>query len=516
MGEQEELVGISLSGGEKESTIERVGIIAQFLALLRKISIGTDLTAQPLAVPAGFDDRDTALERFQSVSLQHSDLLIETNSLEDPAMRLVQVVKWIFTLGQLFYSRKPLNPVLGEVSICKFYSNTNGKKEESTNEKDTSEKEKDGSTNKEKEKEIGEKNGSKETNENNDEKNERDESGKNEAECESEKNAVEDGSGKDTIKESEKNENEEKEYQTEKKEKDVFYSIAEQVSHHPPISTYVTENEERGIRIAGYSKANIKFTGTAIKLVFDGIQTVSYAKFNNETYSYKSPPIFVRLIGLVLEYVGDTEITCDSSPFVARISYKEKPFLRGQYHYLKGEIVKVEKRNQNDEITSNDRKDEVEKEEKGEKEEIREKAEKGEKMGKVYKVDKEDKEERKEEVIMRFKGHWDQEVQFEDLRNGKKFTFDGRDYPIKGGTPVYPPLEKEINESARKIWHFLKTAPDSTAAAKAKREVEEEQRRKVKERAAKGEIHKFKFFEEDSENPLLYKLKPGSLQSILF
>jgi hypothetical protein len=27
----------------------------------------------------------------------------------------------------------------------------------------------------------------------------------------------------------------------------------------------VTENEERGIRIAGYSKAVIKFTGTAIK-----------------------------------------------------------------------------------------------------------------------------------------------------------------------------------------------------------------------------------------------------------
>jgi len=364
-------------------------LIAQLLSMLKNFSVGDDLTARPIGVPDGFEGRDTGIERFQATSLKHSDILLKVNDIEDPVMRLVQVVKWMLTLGQAFQSKKPLNPILGEVSICKFYSNQ-----------------------------------PKEGNKN-------------------------DGKHKNDD------------------DKDVFYSIAEQISHHPPMSTIVTENKERGIRITGDAKANIRFLGTAIKLQFEGKTSVAFEKFN-EVYSFVPPPVMIRLIGFVLEYGGQTEISCTGHPYCARISFKEKPYLRGQYHRLKGSIVKVD--------------------------------------GGA------------EEDVVQFKGHWNQEVEFYDLRNKQKFKFESKDYPARAGIPTYPDIEDEIPESSRKVWRALKSAPDGSAVTKAKREVEEEQRRKAKERTETGKDHQPRFYELETNagETKVWKLKPGSLQSVAF
>ena len=84
-----------------------------------------DLTLNPMTMPDGFEGKDTGLERFQNGSLKHSDILIEyvypsspplplspllsqlnvmcrVNDIDDPVLRVVQVLKWIFTLGQVF------------------------------------------------------------------------------------------------------------------------------------------------------------------------------------------------------------------------------------------------------------------------------------------------------------------------------------------------------------------------------------------------------------------------------
>ena len=78
--------------------------------------------------------------------------------------------------------------------------------------------------------------------------------------------------------------------------------------------------------------------------------------------------------------------------------------MRGQYHQLKGTIVKVTSQGE-----------ERAKENKGEKEEDQGGAEKDKKG------EKEKTGEKEEEVVMTFKGHWDKEVLFEDLREDKVF-----------------------------------------------------------------------------------------------
>jgi hypothetical protein len=363
------------------------GMIAQLISLMRKFTVGQELTSNTLSMPEGFEGKDTGIERFQLASLRHSDILLKANETEDPVLRMIEVVKYIFTMGQAFLAKKPLNPVLGEVSVAKFYSN---------------------------QPKAG-------------------------------------------------NKNDGKYRKEEKEEKDVFYSLIEQVSHHPPKSAAFSENKERGITMKSFSKASVKFLGTAIKLALEGQAQITLAKFN-EVYTYRPPSIMIRFIGFVLEYAGDIEITCSNQPYVARISYKEKPYLRGKYHKLKGKIVK--------------------------------KLEKG------------------EEDVVKFSGHWDKEVQFDDLRDKKTYTFSAAEYPLGAGTPIYPPIEEDLPQSSRKVWYNLKNAPDSSSASKAKREVEEEQRRKAKERVEKGEVHKPKYFTEDESQG--WKPNPGILESIKF
>eukprot|EP00026_Physarum_polycephalum_P009406 Phypoly_transcript_09529.p1 GENE.Phypoly_transcript_09529~~Phypoly_transcript_09529.p1 ORF type:complete len:203 (+),score=32.47 Phypoly_transcript_09529:626-1234(+) len=179
----------------------------------------------------------------------------------------------------------------------------------------------------------------------------------------------------------------------------------------------MAQNKERGVQIEWFSKQSIKFTGTAVRVGIEGTAKITLDKFK-EVYSYSPPPLVISLIGFVLEYTGKMEISCSAHPYVARFAYKEKPVLRGKYHRVKGTIVKVNK-------------------------------------GKGS-----------EEEVVKFKGHWNQEVVFEDLRNKKTYTFKASEYPEAIGVPIYPEVADEPPESSRRVWQGVKNAPDSGASAK--------------------------------------------------
>jgi len=374
--------------GGADSPAKNPGVISQLLAVFRKMTPGQDLTTQSLAVPDGFESFETALERFQNAALNHSDLLLKLNDIEDPVLRLIQILKWYFTIAMSFKLKKPLNPILGEVTVCKYHSN---------------------------QKKEGNKN---------DGKYRKDDS------------------------------------------KDVFYALSEQVSHHPPISAYMAENKERGVRIAGFTRTDIKFVGTAIKVVFEGGSTIAVDKYN-EVYTYNPPQFVIKLIGLVLELIGKMEFTCKTHPYVARVTFKEKPVLRGKYHSVKGTIVKVNGKD--------------------------------------------------EEEVVKFKGHWNTIIKFEDLRNKQTYTHNASDYPAPFGIPSYPPYEDELPTSSRKVWDGVKNAANPSDGAKAKREVEEEQRRKAKEREEKKEPFKPVYFTaEPRGNSVWYQPNFAALQSVAF
>eukprot|EP01113_Clastostelium_recurvatum_P034133 TRINITY_DN4592_c0_g1_i1.p1 TRINITY_DN4592_c0_g1~~TRINITY_DN4592_c0_g1_i1.p1 ORF type:complete len:438 (-),score=86.74 TRINITY_DN4592_c0_g1_i1:12-1325(-) len=395
--------GGGVDGGGEEKSAPSKGMIASLLSLFKKISVGTELSSSHMDMPEGLESNNSGLEVFQSNALRHSHLLLDVNNIEDPVLRMAQVVKWVLTLGRMFQNKKPLNPVLGEVSLCKYYPQRNADGEPS------------------------------------------------------------------------------------RPDENVFYSLHEQVSHHPPISVSATENKDQGIAIHTTLAPRIRFMGTLIRLTMEGETRISFEK-HKEVYSYVPPPVNIRLVGLVLEYAGTVEITCNS--YKARITYHEKPYLRGTFHKTEGVIVKM-----NPDASESGK-------------------------GKS-------KKESDEEVLISFKGYWDKEINFEDHRTGQKSTFSMLSCPYSKYIPIYP--TEEMPMSSRRVWYHRKHASSSTDGAKAKKEVEEEQRRLAKERTEKGDGSKWepRYFtmeqgQEDESNSgggkkqSFYNVKPGTLDELKF
>lgn len=118
------------------------------------------------------------------------------------------------------------------------------------------------------------------------------------------------------------------------------YYIAEQVSHHPPISSFYATNRKEGFIVNGTMQPRSKFLGTSVASIMDGTAIVTILPFGEE-YTITFPSVYGRgiLFGtLLMELVGMVNIQCAQTGCKAEIDFKAKPFFGGEYNTINGKI----------------------------------------------------------------------------------------------------------------------------------------------------------------------------------
>ncbi|KFQ35110.1 Oxysterol-binding protein-related protein 8, partial [Merops nubicus] len=232
----------------------------------------------------------------------------------------------------------------------------------------------------------------------------------------------------------------------------TFY-IAEQVSHHPPISAFYVSNRKDGFCLSGSILAKSKFYGNSLSAILDGEGRLTFLN-RGEDYVMTMPYAHCKgiLYGtMTLELGGTVNITCEKTGYSATIEFKLKPFLgnNDSVNQISGKI----------------------------------------KLGK--------------EVLAILDGHWDSEVTICDKKTDVSETFWNPTSDIKQRRlPRYTvKFEEQDDFESEKLWQQVTRAinnKDQTEATQEKYILEEAQRRSAKERKLKGEEWTCKLFDQDS------------------
>lgn len=219
----------------------------------------------------------------------------------------------------------------------------------------------------------------------------------------------------------------------------TFY-IAEQVSHHPPVSAFYVTNRQDGFTISCSILAKSKFYGNSTSAVLEGVATLTLLP-RGESYTLTVPYAHCKgiLMGtLSMELGGKIAIECENTGYKADIEFKLKPFLGGSEYtnLVTGRL----------------------------------------KLGK--------------ETLATINGHWDSEIKIKDSKTSEETilfcpTVDVRSKRLKRF--VVPIQSQAANESER-LWQHVSAAirrDDQVAATEEKTALEEAQRASAKERKAR-------------------------------
>nr|KAF6272249.1 oxysterol binding protein like 5 [Pipistrellus kuhlii] len=122
----------------------------------------------------------------------------------------------------------------------------------------------------------------------------------------------------------------------------TFY-IAEQVSHHPPVSAFHVSNRKDGFCVSGSVTAKSRFYGNSLSALLDGQATLTFLG-RAEDYTLTMPYAHCRglLYGtMTMELGGRVTIECKKSNFQAELEFKLKPFFGGStsINQVSGRIV---------------------------------------------------------------------------------------------------------------------------------------------------------------------------------
>ncbi|KAM4629760.1 oxysterol-binding protein-related protein 9 isoform 1-T1 [Polymixia lowei] len=118
----------------------------------------------------------------------------------------------------------------------------------------------------------------------------------------------------------------------------VFF-VAEQVSHHPPISAFYAECLSKKIQFNAHIWTKSKFLGMSIGVHNIGQGCVSCLE-HDEHYILTFPNGYGRSILTVpwVELGGECNISCSKSGYSANIVFHTKPFYGGKKHRITAEI----------------------------------------------------------------------------------------------------------------------------------------------------------------------------------
>lgn len=108
--------------------------------------------------------------------------------------------------------------------------------------------------------------------------------------------------------------------------------LAEQVSHHPPISAFYSENKSKRVQFTAHIYTKSQFHGLSICVENEGFGLLELLDLN-ETYHINFPSGYCRAILTVpwVELGGDCKIT-SSTGYRADVKFHTKPFFGGKLH----------------------------------------------------------------------------------------------------------------------------------------------------------------------------------------
>ncbi|XP_070199099.1 oxysterol-binding protein-related protein 8-like isoform X4 [Littorina saxatilis] len=235
----------------------------------------------------------------------------------------------------------------------------------------------------------------------------------------------------------------------------TFY-IAEQVSHHPPISVFHVTNRKDGFNISGSILARSKFYGNSLSALLEGVATLTFLE-RGEDYYITMPYAHCKgiLIGtLTMELGGKVTIDCPKTGYKCEMDFKLKPFLgSGQAsNRIHGKIM----------------------------------------MG--------------SDVLSVIDGHWDQEIYIKDRTLDKKREVFWSPTPdIRAGRlkRYTVPLTDQFPHESERLWSKVSkavVAGDMQTATDEKYVVEEEQRKQTRERKQSNVEWMPRYFEKDHLN----------------
>ncbi|XP_034940057.1 oxysterol-binding protein-related protein 8 isoform X4 [Chelonus insularis] len=231
----------------------------------------------------------------------------------------------------------------------------------------------------------------------------------------------------------------------------TFY-LAEQVSHHPPISGFYVTNRQDGFTISSTIIAKSKFYGNSTSAVLDGAAVLTMLP-RGEDYSMTIP--YAHCKGIVMgtlsmELGGKVNIICEKTGYNTELEFKLKPFLGGaeQMNQVVGRI----------------------------------------KLGK--------------ETLATISGYWDGQINITDKRTGQESVlFNSTPEVRRARLKKYTvPIENQGEWESQKLWLAVTQAinrDDQIAATEAKTILEEAQRERAKERKLHNDEWIPKYFVQD-------------------
>ncbi|KAH9949524.1 Oxysterol-binding protein [Amylocystis lapponica] len=240
-----------------------------------------------------------------------------------------------------------------------------------------------------------------------------------------------------------------------------FY-VAEQVSHHPPVSAFFYISPENKVRIVGELRPKSKFLGNSVSTTMEGENRVYLmGRPDDGEYVISMPNMYARGIlwgKMVLELGDSCTARNDRNALNADIQFKTRGYFSGTYNAIAGRI----RRGSTDA---------------------------GELLGK-----------------------WSSVMEYKSIKTSeKRVLFDvSKDGAKIAPKWVAPEDEQEPNES-RRLWAKLTQAilaKDMEAATEAKTAVEEEQREQRRRREETGDGDAFvpRFFEKQRDGRWLPKI----------
>ena len=230
---------------------------------------------------------------------------------------------------------------------------------------------------------------------------------------------------------------------------DQLAFLAEQVSHHPPVSAFYAEHKTARIQFSGHIWTKSKFLGLSI-----GVHNIGEGRITlldlDETYVINFPNGYGRSILTVpwVELGGDCTITCEKTKHSAYIKFHTKPFYGGKPHRVTAEIYSPDSKKS------------------------------------YYSVE----------------GEW----------NNKMFSkneciFDAS--TCNKFPKFVQQIKDQIPTESRKLWQKVTinlAANNIDQATEAKRELENKQRKDAKDRVENGIVYKPKLFHENSDKNWTY------------
>lgn len=224
------------------------------------------------------------------------------------------------------------------------------------------------------------------------------------------------------------------------------YYIAEQVSHHPPISAYYYVSEANNLVIYGDLRPKSKFLGNSAATLMGGSSNVVFLdRLSDGPYQIGMPNMYARgiLFGKMVLELGDTSrVENKANDMFCDVEFKTKGYFTGTYNAVAARVTHGKKQ------------------------------------------------------IGELNGKWSDTLHYTDSNTGATTViFDAKmaNYVQKQVPPI---SEQEPNESQR-LWQTvtegIKTK-NMDLATDAKVKVEESQRQKTRERESRGEQWSPRFF----------------------